>query len=149
MKRRSVTHTTILTRKEIELAAEGIAKLFGPRIMSSLSSQGSDLRDHVRYHPVGASCREARERGGLTVRDAARHLRAPQYRLRAVENSSFAEIEPEILKQYVGFLKLDSWLARWARANPELARRLDVRRDAAGQGARSGIKSHGRNLTTG
>ncbi len=30
MKRRRITHTTILTRKEIELAAEGIAKLFGP-----------------------------------------------------------------------------------------------------------------------
>ena len=149
MKRRSVTHTTILTRNEINLAAQGIAKWFGPHIMSSLSSRGSDLRDHLRFHPVGASCTEARERRGLTVRDVARHLRVPQYRLRAVESSLFPEIEPEVLKQYVGFLKLDSWLARWARANPGLARRLGVGRGAAGQGARSGHNSHGRNLTTG
>ena len=131
------------------MAAEGIAKLFGPRIMSNLSSRGSSIRDGVRFHSVGASCTEAREQRGLTLRDAAQHLRAPQYRLRAVENSSLAEIKPEILKQYIGFLKLDSWLARWARANSELARRLGVSRRAAGQGARSGIKSHGRNLTTG
>jgi len=149
VKRRRITQTTILTPREVELAAEGIAKLLGPRVMSTLSSTGSSIRDGVRFHPVGASCTEAREQRGLTLRDAAHRLRAPQYRLRAVENSSFAEIEPEILKQYIGFLKLDSWLARWARANPELARRLGVSRRAAGQGARSGIKSHGRNLTTG
>ena len=149
MKRRRVTHTTILTPKEIELAAEGIAKLFGPHIMSSLSSLGSNSRDHLRYHPLGASCREARERRGLTVRDTARQLRAPQYRLRAIENATFGEIEPKLLKHYIGFLKLDSWLARWARANPEMARRLGVRGAAANQGTRSGIKSRGRNLTTG
>lgn len=149
MKRRRIRQTTILTPKEVEVAAEGIAKLFGPRIMSNLSSRGSSIRDGVRFHSVGASCTEAREQRGLTLRDAAQHLRAPQYRLRAVENSSLAEIKPEILKQYIGFLKLDSWLARWARANSELARRLGVSRRAADQGARSGIKSHGRNLTTG
>ena len=149
MKRRRITQTTILTPKEVEVAAEGIAKLFGPRIMSNLRSPGGSIRDGVRFHPVGARCTEAREQRGLTLRDAARHLQAPQYRLRAVESSLFAEIEPEVLKQYVGFLKLDSWLARWARANPGLARRLGVGRGAAGKGARSGLKTHARNLTTG
>ncbi len=148
MTQRRIKQTTILTRREIGLAVEGIRKMLGPEIMSTLSSHSLGPRDHVRYHPVGASCREARERRGVTVRDVARQLRVPQYRIRAVENASLREIEPTILKQYAGFLKLDAWLARWVRANPDLARRLGVRRGGVSEGSRTDPKSRGRNLTT-
>jgi hypothetical protein len=42
-------------------------------------------------------------------------------------------IRPADLRAYVAFLGLDKWFARWRRANPKLARRLDMDGEAKGK----------------
>ena len=48
-------------------------------------------------------------------------LGIPQYRLRAIENGLLREIRAGLARRYFHFLGIDEWVARWCRANRELA----------------------------
>jgi hypothetical protein len=59
----------------------------------------------------------------LTIDDAARALRVPRYRLEAVEKGPVAEYRLEFAVRYFRLLGLETWIAKWARTHPDLARR--------------------------
>ena len=50
----------------------------------------------------------------------------PQFRLRAIENGLLSEIRPELAHKYFRCLGIEEWVARWCRANRELAQRAGL-----------------------
>jgi len=94
--------------------------------MELLERFGVNLADTVRFLPVTRRCIEGRENAGLSVKDVAKQLRVPQYRLREIESGHISQIQPMVLREYLGQLGLESWYAKWSRANPELATRLEA-----------------------
>ena len=77
-------------------------------------------------------------------------LGIPQYRLRAIDCGHLREIRPDLARRYFHFLGIEAWVARWCRANRELARHVGLlddapqRRRAPGtrEGRRGGYESH-------
>jgi hypothetical protein len=80
--------------------------------------------DTIRWHALGARCAEAR--GARAMRDVSVALGIPQYRLRAIERGHLTEIRPDLARRYFHLLGIEAWVARWCRANPELARRVGL-----------------------
>jgi len=114
------------TDAEVEEFARRVVEAFSPGLAEMLSSHGIDPRDGIRFQPVASRCREARERRGLTIKDAAREARLPQYRLKDIENAQTSRIEPRALARYLALLQLDRWFSRWKAHTPELAARMGL-----------------------
>jgi hypothetical protein len=67
----------------------------------------------------------ARPRGERTILKAvAAELKAPQYRLKDIEQGQVKNIKSEILLRYIGFLGLSRWFSQWKKANPRLAEKI-------------------------
>ena len=103
----------------------GIAATFGPPLMELVQKAGLSIEDTIRFHLVSKKCREERERAGLSIKDAARLVSVPQYRIRAVESVEIRNVAPLLLRNYLDLLGLTGWYSDWAHANAELARRLE------------------------
>src|SRR5436305_14793274 len=82
------------TDAEVEEFARRVVEAFSPGLAEMLSSHGIDPRDGIRFQPVASRCREARERRGLTVKDAAREARPPQYRHKDIRNGPATPLPP-------------------------------------------------------
>lgn len=80
--------------------------------------------DSIRWHALGTRCAEAR--GARGIREVSVALGVPQYRLRAIERGHLSEVRPDLARRYFHFLGIEAWVARWRRANPELARRAGL-----------------------
>lgn len=91
-----------------------------PRIEGRLAHS----EDSTRWHVLGARCAEAR--GGRGIRDVSVALGIPQYRLRAIEGGRLREIRADLAQRYFHFLDIEEWVARWCRANRELATRVGL-----------------------
>lgn len=122
-----------LTDPEIRLVAAEVRRLVGADCAVTLEESGIQIEDTIRFTSLGARCREARETLGKTLPQLARQLKVPQYRLRAIENGRVREVEPEIAARYFEHLGITEWIARWARRNAELARRLSIAPTKAGR----------------
>jgi DNA-binding XRE family transcriptional regulator len=84
--------------------------------------------DIVRWSAVAARCRQVREERGWTTKDAASALKAARYKIDAVEKGPVRAYELEVAARYFRLLGLETWIARWARSNPDLARRQGLGR---------------------
>ena len=93
--------------------------------MELVQKVGLSIEDTIRFHLVSKKCRDERERAGLSIKDAARRLSVPQYRIRAVESVEIRNVAPLLLQNYLDLLGLTDWYSEWAHANAELARRLE------------------------
>ena len=82
--------------------------------------------DVIRWHSIGVQCQQARASRGLSIRHASVGLRIPQYRLQAIESGALREFRADMARRYFRFLEIDLWIARWCRANPDLARRAGL-----------------------
>jgi transcriptional regulator with XRE-family HTH domain len=103
----------------------GIAATFGSPLMELVQKFGFSVEDTIRFHLISKKCREERERAGLSIKDAARRLSVPQYRIRAVESVEIRNVAPMVLRNYLDLLGLTDWYSEWAHANAELARRFE------------------------
>ena len=103
---------------------EAVAASLGSSVMGLAESYGVSLEDVIRFQAVTRRCVEAREKTGLSLKDVAKQLGAPQYRIRDIESGSFKQIDLAILRTYLEMLGLTSWYAEWSQANPALANRL-------------------------
>ncbi len=106
--------TKILTDDEVSAVADAIRETFGT------SAAKVDLEQTVRFLSLSKACQGAREQRGLSIKEAAALLKAPQYRLKAIEQGSLRLIQPDILRAYVGLLELGAYFEEWAAANPAL-----------------------------
>lgn len=72
----------------------------------------------VRFMAVSSRIKERRDALGLSIQKAARLLKVPQYRLKAIEARHRREILPEVLDAYLDLLRLKPWFGKWRKANP-------------------------------
>jgi Helix-turn-helix domain len=116
--------------------SKALPPILGPHDVAALSQAtldflrrhlGSDLPiflpqvEHtVRLFSLAKRCSAARDRRGLTIADAAKELKVPQYRLKAIESCRAADVEPNVLEQYIRFLGLNRWFSRWVSANQDI-----------------------------
>jgi hypothetical protein len=121
-----MTKEKFLTDKEAGLVVNQLKAAMGPGFSSLVEQCGGDnwQKDLVRFMPVSRSCKEAREKKGLSIKEAALALKVPQYRLKAVEGERAISIDPGVLEEYIKFLGLHSWFDNWIRANPDVYARL-------------------------
>lgn len=77
-------------------------------------------------------------------------LKVPRYRLEAVEAGRLGELTPEIAHRYFIFLGIESWVKRWLRANPGLARRAGLAQQHPGRAkARTNSRGHNQTVASG
>jgi hypothetical protein len=117
---------TILTDEQVTAVTRGVEALFPPQFKAVARQYGVRYDDIIHCGSLGASCREGRERLGLSVKDAAQRIGAPQYRLHAVEAGRIDAAVAAVVRKYVALVGIESWYARWRRANRELAARLGL-----------------------
>jgi hypothetical protein len=116
--------TAILDVTEIRLLNRELQHV----LVSSLPTLPADILDRsadtIRWHALGARCAQAR--GARGIRDIAVATGIPQYRLRAIEAGRLTEFRVDLAGRYFRFLGIETWIARWCRANRELATRVGL-----------------------
>lgn len=116
--------STILNTTEIRLLNRALQRV----LVSSFPGLSASILDRsdetIRWHAVGARCAQAR--GARGIRDVAIALGIPQYRLRAIEAGQLTEVRIDLARRYFRFLEIKDWIARWCRANRELAARVGL-----------------------
>jgi transcriptional regulator with XRE-family HTH domain len=115
----------ILNDVEAKTITAALGQWLGGSLGSTLAHAGIDVEAMVRFHSVGQRCSTERESKSLTIADAAKQLKVPQYRLRAIEKGSLGEIQPAVLRRYIQLLGLTAWYAEWSSANPALAAEIE------------------------
>jgi hypothetical protein len=80
--------------------------------------------DGIRWQAVGNRCSAAR--GARSIREVSVAVAIPQYRLRAIEQGLIREVRPDLARRYFRFLGIEDWVARWCRANADLAQRTGL-----------------------
>jgi hypothetical protein len=130
--------TPALVRLEKKLAKDPCAILSGAEIrvldrevrralvssFPGIEPRLAHSEDSTRWHALGARCRQAR--GARGIREVSLALGIPQYRLRAIEGGLLREVRADLAQRYFHFLGIDEWVARWCRANRELATRVSL-----------------------
>ena len=116
--------TAILDLAEIRLLNRELQHV----LVSSLPRLPADILDRsedtIRWHALGARCAQAR--GTRGIRDIAVTTGIPQYRLRAIETGRWTEFCLDLARRYFRFLGIETWIARWCRANRELSTRAGL-----------------------
>jgi DNA-binding XRE family transcriptional regulator len=115
--------TSILDGEEIKAVTAQLRVLM-PALAEIADRMGHDLEAGARLRSLRAKCTEAREKRGLSIKEVAKQLGVPQYRIKAIEAGSLSEIDSLVMTRYVSLLGLERWARKWATANPELAAKL-------------------------
>ncbi|HLG56807.1 MAG TPA: type II toxin-antitoxin system HicB family antitoxin [Vicinamibacterales bacterium] len=123
---RRLTHrpSAILSAADVGVSTGELHRILAASFPGLPASARARCEDTIRWHPLGARCREAR--GPRSVRDVSVALGIPQYRLNAIERGRLSEIHGDLARRYLRFLGMDTWVARWCRANRELAARAGL-----------------------
>ena len=124
MPKKKIKAGQILSDADIQYVTEGVQQLFRESIPGVFEKYGKGLDDSVRFLSVAQKCSAARQSKGITIKEAAKALRTPQYRIRDIEQGSLRNVQFPILLGYVNFLGLKRWFGQWKAANRSLANRL-------------------------
>ena len=116
--------TAILSATDVGLLTGELRRIMAASFPGLPASALARSEDPIRWHPLGARCREAR--GPRSIRDISVALDIPQYRLNAIERGRLSEIDEDLARRYFRFLGTSTWVARWCRANRELAARAGL-----------------------
>ncbi len=128
----------ILTDDEVRAFAKATKALLGPELLAISKNHHLGMEDSLRYMSLAARLEDARTERGLTLKDAAKDLRAPKYRLEDVEKGDLKNLKPGLLLQYVDYLGLKVWFSKWKKANVEFSKRLGL---SSGAGKTAGGES--------
>lgn len=126
----------ILDERDVATVSELLRASMGD-VVGYAERRGIRVEDTVRYMSLASRLREARERAGLSLKEVAKRLKLPQYRIRDAESSAENAVG-EVVEKYVGFVGVGKWYKEWSRHNPELAKRISLR-----QGGNKKVKSAG------
>ena len=126
MARRRIIPATILFDDDVAAIVAAAEAVVGPGVVAMADRLGVDRDAKVRLLALQVKCRNAREKTGLSLKQAAARLRVPQYRLRAIEHGVVREIDADILRAYVRLLAVGPWFRRWSAANANLAARMAI-----------------------
>lgn len=117
---RKLTTTSILNNDELAILANGIHQVLGKSVTLAVEAYGLDVEAIVRFMPVAEKCRIARARKDLSLKDAARALRVPQYRLKDIEENRVGAVDQAVLVLYIELLEIKQWFSRWKAQNSSL-----------------------------
>ncbi len=116
--------TAVLTADDVQLLDRELRRA----LVDSFPNLPARALDHsadiIRWSSLSACCKEAR--GTRGVRDVSVATGIPQYRLRAVECGRLSEIRADFARRYFRFLGIEEQVAKWCRANRELAARAGL-----------------------
>jgi hypothetical protein len=121
---------SILTDADVRILSAEVGRALGPGFATVVGPWSHRLEDVLRWSSLKARCEQARADRGVSLKDVAKVLRLPKYRLEAVESGRLNELLPEVARRYFQFLDIEAWVRRWSRANRELARRAGIVPDA-------------------
>jgi len=112
-----------LTEKEAGKLVDLVYETLGLNLRGFINNQ--DARDLMRFMPVKTTCKEARERMGITIKQAAQQIKVQQYRLKGVEGDSGGTVTREALDKYIDFLGIRNWFDTWLKVNRDVYERLE------------------------
>ncbi len=121
-------HGRLIAQIGADRLAGMVRESLGPEFVELCDKLGFDVEGMIRYKPFGDKFEAARLGRNLTIKEAAAQIKAPQYRLKAIENGHFSEILPDVLRKYAGFLDLEDYVTSWSQINPDLADDLGIDR---------------------
>ena len=121
---RKLTTTSLLNNDELAIVANGIHQVLGESFTLAVEAYGLDVEAILRFMPVAERCRTARARQDLSLKDAARALRMPQYRLKDIEENRVWAVDQAVLVLYIELLDIKQWFSRWKAQNSSLFENL-------------------------
>lgn len=119
MKRKQVEPPTT-TDEDIDRIVSSVTRNLYREVILIADRAGLVAEASIRFGPVALYCRHARETHGESLKDAAKALRVPQYRLNQIEDCLPLEVEYSMLVRYVSHLGLEPWFDFWERSNAPL-----------------------------
>ena len=125
---RKLTTTSILNDDELAIVANGIHQVVGESVTLAVEAYGLDVEAILRFMPVAEKCRIARDQKDLSLKDAARALRVPQYRLKDIEENRVGAVDRAVLILYVELLDIKRWFSRWKAQTAHCTKALDLLR---------------------
>ncbi|HEX7772706.1 MAG TPA: helix-turn-helix domain-containing protein [Pyrinomonadaceae bacterium] len=105
---------------ELAIVANLIHQGLGEGISLAIEAYGIDVEAMLRFMPLAEKCRTARARKGLSLKDAARALKVPQYRLKDIEENRVRSVDQAVLVLYIELLEIKQWFSRWKAQNRSL-----------------------------
>jgi hypothetical protein len=130
MKRKQISKTKIFNDAEIKYVSEKVANILcdiiGHQIHDVPMPSMHEIEKTMRYLSLGAKLREGRERMKITVKEVAKQLKVPQYKIKALEKGPFREFDSSVFREYISFLGVQRWFNKWKTANQSLAQELDI-----------------------
>lgn len=114
----------IIDEETANLVVERMREVLGPAVFSISENFGVNAQEIVRCQSLFHSCKAAREKKGLTVKQSAAILKVPQYRIKALEGGADRySIRADILEHYIEFLELGAFYGEWKKANEDILAR--------------------------
>ncbi len=107
---RRLTHrpSAILSAADVGLLTCELRRIMAASFPGLPASALARSDDTIRWHPLGARCREAR--GPRSIRDVSVALAIPQYRLNAIERGRLSEIREDLARRSFGS---SAWTRGW------------------------------------
>jgi hypothetical protein len=78
----------------------------------------------MRFMMVKNACKEAREKMGITIKQAAEQIKVQQFRLKGAEGDPGGHVTREALDKYIDFLGIRPWFIAWLKVNRDVYERL-------------------------
>ena len=120
----------ILSDVDIRYLAERTQKLLHESFPSVFEKNYSEaMEDSIRFLSVAQKCSARRQSKSISIKEVAKAIGAPQYRLKDIEQCSFRDVQVPIRLRYIDFLGLKRWFGQWKVANRSLAERLGLESD--------------------
>ena len=119
----------IIDKETSNLVVERMREVLGPTVFLMAEDFGVNAQELVRCQSLFHSCKAAREKKGLTVKQVAAILKVPQYRIKALEGDpDRTSIRSDILECYIEFLELNVFYRKWKNANQDIFARWEAGR---------------------
>jgi len=82
-------------------------------------------RDRMRLMSLETACKKAREKKGITIKQAAKQIKIQQYLLKGIEGDPGGKLTREALDKYVDLLEIRRWFNIWLKTNQDVYLRLE------------------------
>ena len=107
----------ILTERDVQRTVDTLSGMFSPEIYDLMKGLGVDPEMLIRFSTLGSHCSKRRVEIGWDVKEAARKLGLPDFRVQAIESGSQREMSQVEIRLYVDLLGLGEWFEKWRKAN--------------------------------
>ena len=92
----------------------------GENITKMTSKLDINVEHLVRFLPLSKYCKKKREALNLSLKEIGSKLKVPNYKLKAIEETTLHAVKHEILIQYIKFLGIEKEFELWAQENQDI-----------------------------